>query len=410
MAGFYHVHSIGAQVDVSDHSTVSVHNVDLAVKYARRLLHHGIVDASLLGGLNLPFMLYLLSSRGLPRTLFGKEIEKTLAERMTDRAKWVRFSALAADKNEPGHDPGVCHDYSAAATSDQRWQLNVVICSNCFRQTCLGYIVRDLKEFCFRCDAEKLQSQSFQLPTLRRQQPEQGGAYLLTGKPTLYPKLPLMALKGCVVDLLRSCLDDDHVHATVVKLRQVVSANQWSLATGDAKNKAQSIIDVQFPSSWFADQSPKSLTQDPENPPTMLVTIGKFVTGIHIEDMAGTQFNQCLQGQKCWDFWPPGPEPGTNDKPHIVLHQTQGDAMLIPGGWWHRVTTSSDGAVLLSDVAGTSIIGSIVYGQHENIGATEYPSIIWTPPGGEVLEDRTPDIHCWIICCPSTRQAGLRRC
>lgn len=101
--------------------------------------------------------------------------------------------------------------------------------------------------------------------------------------------------------------------------------------------------------------------------PHVIVTWGNNVGFIHQEQMWPPNIAQLCYGKKQWDFWSPfgtAPvrsveysqehsamvEPPALDnkrEPDITLYQSIGDIVYIPEGWYHRVRTISNGAVML---------------------------------------------------------------
>ena len=82
---------------------------------------------------------------------------------------------------------------------------------------------------------------------------------------------------------------------------------------------------------------------------SLLATFGHHSGHVHIEECGGEQYSQLIRGEKVWRFWPPGPKPAKGTNPFLVLRQRCGQSILIPGGWWHKVDTSSNGAVLVGE-------------------------------------------------------------
>jgi hypothetical protein len=79
---------------------------------------------------------------------------------------------------------------------------------------------------------------------------------------------------------------------------------------------------------------------------TFLATFGKDkVSEFHVEELAASQIVKLLMGEKHWEFWAPGCDPDKD--PSEKIKQNAGEDLYIPGGWWHRVTTKSNGALLI---------------------------------------------------------------
>jgi hypothetical protein len=117
------------------------------------------------------------------------------------------------------------------------------------------------------------------------------------------------------------------------------------------RQKAFNIIDIPFPRDWV--RMSKALAKDLQmiRPYwTFLVTFGKGkVSETHIEQFAASQITQLICGCKTWYLWSPGSNPKTQ-KSTMTIKQKAGEVLYVPGGWWHRVVTETNGALLVGVV------------------------------------------------------------
>ena len=79
----------------------------------------------------------------------------------------------------------------------------------------------------------------------------------------------------------------------------------------------------------------------------LLVTLGMYRGYIHCEDEASSSYIQIQVGWKSWEFWVPGELPDEDDPCVFTIRTGPGDVLVIPGGWFHRVTTLTDVSLLV---------------------------------------------------------------
>lgn len=108
------------------------------------------------------------------------------------------------------------------------------------------------------------------------------------------------------------------------------------------------VVDVPVPDTLWIPDTRRQL--HPQGAVSFLFTFGMHMGNVHIEECEGEQFAQLLVGEKCWLFWPPGARPVKQANPSMVIRQTPGQTLFMPGGWWHQVVTSTHGAVLVGEV------------------------------------------------------------
>ncbi|ETI30701.1 hypothetical protein F443_22216 [Phytophthora nicotianae P1569] len=162
--------------------------------------------------------------------------------------------------------------------------------------------------------------------------------------PTIVRSSPSIELTAPLCELVRSNPNairkvPEHFSTNFRELQQAYS--EFLTVNLSSGNDSFCISNTPIPSDWIGVYR---LCGDPRQKFFMgLVQFGEgHTTGYHIEECAAATYGCLLEGEKEWFF-------RLKDGSTISCKQNKGDTVYVPPGFYHRVITLSNGAILVGE-------------------------------------------------------------